>query len=64
MTGSELFEAMRHKHPHTKRVMLTGYADSKAMLNAINQGQVFYFIKKPWEAGRRLLDLGAGHRGL
>jgi C4-dicarboxylate-specific signal transduction histidine kinase len=29
--------------------MLTGYADSKAMLDAINQGQVFYFIKKPWE---------------
>ena len=49
MTGAELFEAMRRKHPHTKRVMLTGYADSQAMLDAINQGQVFYFIKKPWE---------------
>jgi signal transduction histidine kinase len=49
MSGAELFEAMRHKFPHTKRVMLTGYADSKAMLDAINQGQVFYFIKKPWE---------------
>jgi signal transduction histidine kinase len=49
MSGSELFEAMRQKYPHTKRVMLTGYADSKAMLDAINQGQVFYFIKKPWE---------------
>ncbi|HUY36551.1 MAG TPA: ATP-binding protein [Pirellulales bacterium] len=49
MTGSEFFEAMRRKHPHTKRVMLTGYADSKAMLDAINQGQVYYFIKKPWQ---------------
>ncbi len=49
MTGSELFETMRRKHPHTKRVMLTGYADSKAMLDAINQGQVYYFIKKPWQ---------------
>jgi len=49
MTGSELFEAMRRKHPHTKRVMLTGFADSKAMLDAINQGQVYYFIKKPWQ---------------
>jgi two-component system C4-dicarboxylate transport sensor histidine kinase DctB len=29
--------------------MLTGYADPKAMLSAINQGQVFYFVKKPWE---------------
>lgn len=49
MTGSELFEIMRGKYPHTKRVMLTGYADSKAMLDAINQGQVYYFVKKPWE---------------
>lgn len=49
MSGAELFEIMRHKYPHTKRVMLTGYADSKAMLSAINQGQVFYFVKKPWE---------------
>ncbi len=49
MSGAELFEVMRRKFPHTKRIMLTGYADSKAMLSAINQGQVFYFIKKPWE---------------
>lgn len=49
MTGSELFEVMRRKHPHTKRIILTGYADSAAMLDAINQGQVYYFCKKPWE---------------
>jgi two-component system sensor histidine kinase/response regulator len=49
MTGTELFEVMRRKYPRTKRVMLTGYADSKAMLSAINQGHVFYFVKKPWE---------------
>ena len=49
MTGAELFEVMRLKHPQTKRVILTGYADSSAMLDAINQGQVYYFCKKPWE---------------
>ncbi len=49
MSGAELFEVMRKQYPHTKRIMLTGYADPKAMLSAINQGQVFYFIKKPWE---------------
>jgi two-component system sensor histidine kinase/response regulator len=49
MSGAELFETMRRKYLHTKRVMLTGYADPKAMLDAINQGQVFYFVKKPWE---------------
>ena len=49
MTGAELFEILRHKHPHTKRIMLTGYAEPSAMIDAINQGQVYYFIKKPWE---------------
>jgi signal transduction histidine kinase len=49
LSGAELFEIMRRKYPHTKRIMLTGYADPKAMLSAINQGQVYYFIKKPWE---------------
>ncbi len=49
MSGTELFEIMRTQYPHTRRIMLTGYADSKAMLEAINQGQVFQFIKKPWE---------------
>jgi C4-dicarboxylate-specific signal transduction histidine kinase len=49
MSGAELFGIMRSRFPHTRRVMLTGYADSKAMLQAINQGQVFQFIKKPWE---------------
>lgn len=49
MTGAELFEIMRVRYPHSKRVMLTGYADPKSMLDAINQGQVYYFVKKPWE---------------
>jgi C4-dicarboxylate-specific signal transduction histidine kinase len=49
MTGSELFEVMRRRHLHTRRVMLTGYADSQAMIDAINQGHVYYFLKKPWE---------------
>jgi signal transduction histidine kinase len=49
MTGGELFRIMREKFPQTKRVILTGYTDSASMLDSINQGQVFYFIKKPWE---------------
>ncbi len=49
MTGAELFEIMRRRRLHTRRVMLTGYADSQAMIDAINQGHVYYFLKKPWE---------------
>jgi response regulator RpfG family c-di-GMP phosphodiesterase len=49
MTGSQLFERMRKLHPHTRRLMLTGYADTGAIIDAINKGQVYYFIKKPWD---------------
>lgn len=49
MTGVELFELMRQRFPLAKRIMLTGYADSQAIVDAINQGRIYHFIKKPWE---------------
>jgi two-component system NtrC family sensor kinase len=49
MSGVELMEILRHKHPHTKRIMLTGYIDAAAMLDAINQGHVYHFLTKPWQ---------------
>ena len=54
MTGVGLFEVMRTKFPHTRRILLTGYSDSDALLNAINKGQIFYFLKKPWQRGELL----------
>ncbi len=49
MSGVELCEILRREYPHTKRIILTGYSDSAAMLDAINKGQVFHFHTKPWE---------------
>ncbi|MGI8979558.1 MAG: response regulator [Pirellulaceae bacterium] len=49
MSGVELFELLRQNHPHTKRIILTGYIDPSAMLDAINKGQAFYFLTKPWQ---------------
>lgn len=49
MTGAELFEIIRQRYPHTKRILLTGYSEPEAMLDAINKGQIFYFVKKPWD---------------
>lgn len=54
MTGVELFEVMRSRHPYTRRILLTGYSDSDALLDAINKGQIFYFLKKPWQRGELL----------
>lgn len=49
MTGVEFFEIVRRKYPHIKRIILTGYTEPDAMLDAINKGQIFQFVKKPWD---------------
>ena len=49
VTGVELCETVKRDYPHTIRMLLTGYTDSDAMMEAINKGQVYSFITKPWE---------------
>ncbi|MEJ2045504.1 MAG: response regulator [Reinekea sp.] len=49
MTGSELFAQLTLEHPRTKRIMLTGYTDLESIRSAINQGNVFRFLLKPWD---------------
>lgn len=48
-TGVELFGILRQKYPAVQRVLLTGYSEPKAMMDAINVGQVFYYVSKPWD---------------
>jgi len=50
ITGVELLRKVRDAYPQTVRVIISAYADSKAMLQAINVGEVYRFIMKPWEA--------------
>jgi len=54
MTGVELCEAVEKLYPHTIRMILTGYIDSDAMMDAINKGHVYNFIAKPWNRGTLL----------
>lgn len=48
MTGVELFEHIRKRYPEIIRVILTGYSDLQAVIDAINKGKVYYFATKPW----------------
>lgn len=48
MNGIDLLEKMRDERPDTFRILLTGYADLEASLQAINKGGVYRFITKPW----------------
>lgn len=48
MTGSELLRHARDIAPDTVRILLTGYADADAALEAVNDGEIFRYINKPW----------------
>jgi response regulator RpfG family c-di-GMP phosphodiesterase len=49
MTGVELLQRVKNEHPGAMRLIFTGYADIKAVIDAINQGSVFRYVTKPWE---------------
>lgn len=49
MTGVELFKKSLEIQPDSVRILITGYTDIDATIRAINDGQVFYYINKPWE---------------
>jgi len=48
MTGSDLLKQVKAKYPQVIRIMLTGYADTDAVMGAVNEGAVYKFITKPW----------------
>jgi response regulator RpfG family c-di-GMP phosphodiesterase len=48
MTGIEFFASILDEFPDPIRILLTGYADIQAVIDAINLGQVFRYCTKPW----------------
>jgi FixJ family two-component response regulator len=48
MTGIEFLQKVRERWLGTVRVVLSGYADIAAVVDAINKGQVYRFLTKPW----------------
>ncbi|MEM9602657.1 MAG: HD domain-containing phosphohydrolase [Pseudomonadota bacterium] len=48
MTGAELLARIYKQWPDTMRILLTGYADMESTVSAINDGQIFRYLNKPW----------------
>lgn len=48
MTGVEFLEKVIAKFPDPVRILLTGYADMGAVVDAINKGKIFHYLTKPW----------------
>lgn len=73
MDGVEVLRRMQEVAPHTVRIMLTGNADQKTAVEAVNGGQIFRFFNKPCamatlaegiEAGIRQYRLVTGEKAL
>ncbi|MFC4873727.1 hybrid sensor histidine kinase/response regulator [Negadavirga shengliensis] len=47
-TGVEFFEKLVKINPEPIRILLTGYSDIASVIDAINRGEVYRFIDKPW----------------
>ena len=48
MTGVEFLREVRTRWPDTVRIVLSGYADTASVVSAINEGEIYRFIPKPW----------------
>lgn len=60
LSGIEMLARSRAEHPDVVRIVLTGYADVDALIEAINAGAVFYYLTKPWEPHELLLAVRRG----
>jgi CheY-like chemotaxis protein len=49
MSGVAFLSEVSRRQPNTVRMVLTGFADHEAILEAINDGHVYAYITKPWE---------------
>ena len=47
-TGIEFFESLIATRPEPIRILITGYTDINAVVDAINRGQVYKYLTKPW----------------
>ena len=48
-TGSELLARSLDIAPEASRILFTGYSDITAVIDAVNEGQVYRYITKPWQ---------------
>ncbi len=48
MNGVDFLKEVYHLRPDTVRIVLSGYADTAAIVEAINEGKIYKFIPKPW----------------
>lgn len=62
MNGDELLIALHQKYPKTLKILLTGQANTEAIVNAVNRANLYRYIGKPWDAGDLRLTMAEALR--
>jgi len=57
MTGVELLEKAKTIRPASTRILLTGYTDIESVIGAINRGNIYRYVAKPWDPEELRLTL-------
>ncbi len=60
MNGAEFLRRSRERVPGAVRILLTGYADIGSTIDAVNNGEIFRYISKPWQDDVLLATLRDG----
>ncbi len=50
MGGQALLRIVKERHPRSIRLVLSGHAETDSLLKAINKGEIWRFITKPWKS--------------
>lgn len=49
MTGVEFLQSIKDEHPYPMRILLTGYTDIETVIDAVNKGNIYQYVKKPYD---------------
>ena len=60
MNGAEFLRRSRERVPEAVRILLTGYADIGSTIDAVNNGEIFRYVSKPWDDAALLATLRDG----
>lgn len=57
MTGVEFLRQVYERWPDTVRIVLSGYADTSVVVEAVKLGHIYKFISKPWDDKELLTNI-------
>jgi response regulator RpfG family c-di-GMP phosphodiesterase len=56
MSGTDFFNEIKNKYPFAVRILLTGYTDMEDLVKAVNEGNIYKYLNKPWDE-KNLLEV-------